>query len=58
MPTMSPQTEQRLKEGKEAKQRKKKIGVRSMVTAKVGEKEEKTRVGRSRRVRKEVMGYV
>ena len=29
-----------------------------MVTAKVGEKEEKTRVGRSRRVREEVMGYV
>ena len=58
MPTMSPQTDQRPKEEKEAKQGKKKIGVRSMVTAKVGEKEEKTRVGRSRRVRKEVMGYV
>ena len=40
------------------KQTKKKIGVGSVVKAKVGELEKITREGRSRRMRKEVVGCV
>ena len=45
-----------IKERKEAKRGKMKVVVGSVVTAKVGEIEEKTREGRSRRMRKEVVG--
>ena len=42
----------------QAKWGKKKIGVGSMVTVKVGEIEEKAKMGRSIRLSKEVMGCV
>ena len=45
-------------ETKMTKQTKTKIGVWSVVKSKLGELEKTTREGRSRRMRKEVVGYV